>query len=148
MMEDCWMTFQPSIARQDIVGKWVACIYVSKKAKPVEHLFIGRVKERFLLDEPGAEINYTTGLEVDCLQEKLGFVDNVLSEHPPGIEDKDTFCMSNIICSGFQGVFQGGKKWCFPDYQKIREFFETVKNKASERSKLHDKFTYKILGDK
>ena len=139
MMEECWATFQPPTTRDSIVGSWVACIYTfKKKEKKFDRLFIGKVKERFLLDEPEAKYNYTVGLEIDCLAEKLGLGDSILTEHIDGVTDVDTFAIHNVICSGFRGVFQGGKKWLFPEYPKLRAYYE--KAKKMDRQKMYNNF--------
>ena len=138
-MEECWATFQPPNTHESIVGSWVACIYSkTKKEKRVDHFFIGRVKERFLLDEPTAENNYAVGLEIDCLVEKLGVGDCILSEHNDNVKDIDTFAVQNVISCGFKGVFQGGKKWSFPDYPKLKTLYEKVKK--VDRQKMYQNY--------
>ena len=78
----------------DIVGEWVGCVYTTQKNKI--HLFVGKVLKRFLSDD-GASLNaFTTALEVDCLDEKLGTTDCVFKENER--KDIGIFAIHNVIC--------------------------------------------------
>jgi len=123
-MERCWAHFEPPKKESDFVGEWVASIYEKKKR---HHLFLGRVKQRFIIDEIDAPNCYATALEVDCLQEKLGITDSILREHNQPGTDVGVFAMQNIICTKIKAKFLGGNRWEFPQYEKIKVLFEKMK---------------------
>ena len=142
-MEKTWSYLNPPTKECDVVGKWFACIYDTKRGP---NLFIGKALTRFLYDENG----HAAGVEIDCLQQKLGTVDSILREtknvtqngRTTG-EDVDTFAAHNVICGPLKAEFLGGNKWEFPQYPLIRTLFERVKKMnreakhLSERSKWH-----------
>ena len=45
--ERCWRFINPPAKEKDLIGKWFAFIYTSKK---VQHVYIGKVMMRFLSD--------------------------------------------------------------------------------------------------
>ena len=93
-------------------------------------------------DEPTADDVWTTGLEVSCLQEKLGVTDCILKEHEFKA-DIDTFGIQNIICGPITGTFLGAKKWEFPKYEEVKRLFEKVKK--LNRQQLHSNYVKKLL---
>ena len=123
----------------DIVGEWVGCVYTTQKNKI--HLFVGKVLKRFLSDD-GASLNaFTTALEVDCLDEKLGTTDCVFKENER--KDIGIFAIHNVICGPVNANFLGGKKWKIHQYEEIRNIFEL--NKKIDRVKAHSAYLKTIL---
>ena len=100
LMSDCWKRLCPPVEEAEILGKWFACIYLGKKA---QLLYIGRVKRRFLMDEGGMPC----GLELDCLERKIGVGDLILKEGDPDIE---TFPLKNIIAGPVKMMPLKGKR--------------------------------------
>ena len=92
------------------------------KRKKINHLFIGQITKRFLYDEEAAANRITTGLEIDCLVEKLGRMDSILGENPKDQPDIDTFAVHNVICTGFNGIFQGETSGTFLITMKFARF--------------------------
>ena len=63
----------------------------------------------------GAALNaYTTALEVNSLQEKLGTADNIFKEHNEGKTDVGVFPIHNYICRSVNAIFVGSRKWDVP----------------------------------
>ena len=60
-----WKTLNPPVKEDQILGKWYAIIYSSKRSSM---LFVGKVLRRFLDDENGP----TESLEIKCLKPKAG----------------------------------------------------------------------------
>ena len=84
-MELCWKILCPP-NKEEIVGKWFACIYDSKKSL---NLYIERACKRFFDDKGGLP----TYLEMDCLEQKTGVSESILKQ---GRSDKDMFPIKNI----------------------------------------------------
>lgn len=132
-MEKCWARLEIPRSEKDIVGEWVGCIYNSQKRI---HLFVGKVLRRFISDDGAALHVFTTALEVDCLEEKLGCTDCVLKENER--RDVGIFSIQNIICGPVKANFLGGKKWEIPQYEEIRKIFEFYKK--NDRVKAHSNY--------
>ena len=105
------------------------------------HLFVGRVKQRFLIDAMDSPDCYTTALEVDCLQEKLGITNSILQEHNEVGTEVGIFALHNIICAKLKEKFLGGNRWEFPQYEKVKALFEKVKK--TDRANTHCKYRNK-----
>ena len=138
-MARCWERYELPRLENDIVGEWVGCVYTTQKNKI--HLFVGKVLKRFLSDD-GASLNaFTTALEVDCLDEKLGTTDCVFKENER--KDIGIFAIHNVICGPVNANFLGGKKWKIHQYEEIRNIFEL--NKKIDRVKAHSAYLKTIL---
>ena len=96
-------------------------------------------------DEINEKNCFVTGLEVDCLKQKLGVTDNIFHEHNVAGADLDTFGISNILAGPLEYRFAGPKKWEFPQYPLIRNFFE--KTKKEDRLEKHRNYLMEILVD-
>lgn len=140
-MRECWAHFEPPMMEKEIRGEWVGCVFPGQKKK--DHLFIGRVVSRFLSDEGAALNSYTTALEVNCLQEKLGTADNIFKEHNEGKTDVGVFPIHNIICGPLNANFVGSRKWDVPQHSQIRDIFKTICN--VDREKEHRDYLKTIL---
>ncbi|XP_057299067.1 PH domain-containing protein DDB_G0287875-like [Hydractinia symbiolongicarpus] len=106
-MEKTWKFLNSPTKECDVVGKWYACIYDTKRGPS---LYIGKALTRFLYDENGV----AAGLQIECLQKKLGTADNILreikktSEFGTAVgEDIDTFAVQNVICGPLTATFFG-----------------------------------------
>ena len=139
-MAKCWEKFEPPKAEKDLVGEWVGCVYETPKRAG---LFVGKVTRRFLSDDGAALNAFTTALEVDCLEEKLGTTDCLFKENER--KDVGIFAIHNVICGPIKANFLGGRKWDIPQYQQIRKIFDN--NKKNDRAKAHSKYLKTILVD-
>ena len=116
---EAWESISPPIPESEILGKWVGVIYETKKKN---HLYIGKVLNRFLRDENGP----VESLRLDCLKLHVG-TDTILEEVPKHLEhDIYNFPASDIITGPLSAIPQKGNKWNFPDYFKIKEKYEKV----------------------
>ena len=136
-MERCWECINPPIPESDIVGKWFACIYKSKKCA---NLFIGKATKRFLSDDING---YTCALEIDCLRQKFGVTDNIFQEYDVAGADVEIFPIQNIIYGPLKAKFLGARKWDFGQYHEIRKLFEKVKK--MDRGAVHQMFICKTF---
>ena len=118
-MEYTWEFLNPPTNESEVIGKWFACIYNTKRGP---NLFVGKALNHFLYNEN----DHAAGLELSCLQQELGTTDNIIREHTVG-EDIGTFAVHNTICGPLKGVFLGGDKWEFPQYAEVRTIFERVR---------------------
>ena len=112
-----WKCWERPRSEKDIVGEWVGCIYASQKRI---HLFVGKVLRRW-----SSSHVFTTVLEIECLEEKLGTTDCVFKENER--RDVGIFAIQNVICGPAKANFLGGKKWEIPQYENIRKIFSINK---------------------
>ena len=116
---EAWESISPPIPESESLGKRVGVIYETKKKN---HLYIGKVLNRFLRDENGP----VESLRLDCLKLHVG-TDTILEEVPKHLEhDIYNFPASDIITGPLSAIPQKGNKWNFPDYFKIKEKYEKV----------------------
>ena len=120
----------------------MGCLYLSRPEKK-DHMFVGKVVNRFLSDDGAALNAYTTALEMDCLQEKLGTADNTFKEHNEGKFDVGIFPIYNIICGPIKANFVGSRKWDVPQHNQIRDIFKN--NCNVDREKEHREYLKTIL---
>ena len=134
-MEDCWKFLNPPTLEEEIVGKWFACIFATKRAV---NLYVGRARRRFLTDS--LENNgYAAAIEIEGLQQKLG-VTNCILEEFKNSSDIYNYPIRDVICGPLKAKFLGGGKWEFFEYGQVRTLFDTVKK--SDRQKLYENFVF------
>ena len=117
-MEECWQGLSSPTIEKQLIDKWHACIFLHNKSAG---LYIGRMKKRFLNDEGGMVL----ALELDCLEHKLGFADNILQEAKR--KDVDVYPVKDIICEPLQMNPLKGGCWEYPSYEIVTKHFEEVK---------------------
>ena len=64
-MINTWKALNLPNKKEDVVQKWYACIYETKKKN---HLYIGKAVKRFLDDKEGP----VNDLEIECLKPHVG----------------------------------------------------------------------------
>ena len=90
------------------------------------------MKKRFLSDEGGMVL----ALELDCLERKLGFTDNILWEVKR--KDVDIFLVKDIIYGPLQMNPQRGGRWECLSYEIVIKHFEEAKK--LDRDLLYNNF--------
>lgn len=116
-MVSTWKKLSPPVIEKDIIGKWFAGIYETKK---VNYLCIGRLLKRFLDDENG-DVN---SVEMRCLKPKIAGSGTVMEDTPDHLPDIGIFKIYNIIDGPLKVTPLRGKKWDIPNYEKINHFFQ------------------------
>lgn len=119
----CWLRLNPPNKEEDLIGKWVGCIFSGRKT---DNFFIGKITRRFLNDSE-AESGYTVALEVDCLQQKLGITDDILREHDTPNKDVGPVPIRDVIIGPLTGNYKDNRKWEFPNYAGHKSYFEKIK---------------------
>ena len=104
-MEEYWQGLSSPTIEKELIDKWHACIFLQNKSAG---LYIGRMKKRFLNDEGGMVL----ALELDCVEHKLGFADNILQEAKR--KDVDVYPVKDIICEPLQMNPLKGGYWEYP----------------------------------
>ena len=108
-------------AEKDVVGNWFAAIYtIPKNGKTL--LCVGRAKKRFLLDEGGN----VDKLLLDCLKPRVG--NNNFEEYPLNQSDEYMCSVRDVIGGPLAVVPIPGRRWRFPDYEKVLKFYKKVKD--------------------
>lgn len=109
---------KPEVA---VVGQWYAAVYaIPHTGKSL--LCIGRALRRFLRDENGK----ASELLLDCLKPRVGR-NQLIEEYPEGQTDQYMCRVSDII-GGPIRVIPKGRKWHIPEYDKLMQFYNCVKN--------------------
>ena len=111
----------------------------------VANLLIGKILRRYLSDSV-EEAGFAVGLEVDCLQQKYGISDNFLKEHDESGKDIGNVPVKDIIFGPLSGVYQENGKWEFPQYPKVKTFFEDIKKE--NREAMYNKFISNLFQEK
>lgn len=133
----CWEALKPPTTEKELIGKFFACIYPTKKGP---NLYVGRLTRRFLSND---EDGYPCALEIDCLQQKYGVTDCIFKEYDIAGADVEVFPIHNIVCGPLKCSFLGSKKWNFPQYKEFRQLFEKVKKDDREAS--HKNYLCKVF---
>ena len=114
-----WKWLSPPTEEEEIVGKWFALVYESKKKS---YVYVGKALKRFLQDVNGLAI----GLEMNCLKPKIGSGD-VLESYDVGQEDIAVVKLSNIISGPLSVTPLRHGKWQINGYSGIINTFDRVK---------------------
>ena len=118
-MINTWKALNLPNKEENVVQKWYACIYETKKKN---HLYIGKAVKRFLDDKEGP----VNGLEIECLKPHVG-TGNVLESVPEHLErDVDVFPAYCIIDGPLHVIPLKGGKWEISEYTNLKEKFERV----------------------
>ena len=104
-MEEYWQGLSSPTIEKELIDKWHACVFLHNKSAG---LYIGRMKKRFLNDEGGMVL----ALELDCVEHKLGFADNILQEAKR--KDVDVYPVKDVICEPLQMNPLKGGYWEYP----------------------------------
>lgn len=115
---ETWYSLSPPTQEKDIVGKWFAGIWATKKSKK---LCIGRLMKRFLDDEDGK----VTAIELSCLKPRVGLT-TIMEETPSHLPDIAIFKVEDIIDGPIRALPLKGKKWDIQDYDSIFSYFQEV----------------------
>jgi len=120
-LKEFWKSISPPIAEADVVQKWYAVIYTTKRKS---YLYIGKALNRFLVDENGP----VESLNIDCcLIPSVGNTD-VLDLLPPNQPcDVSSFPLANIIQRVSVEPLRG-RKWKVHNYNKVKSFYDNVVN--------------------
>ena len=114
-----WKSLSPPTKEADIKGKWYAIIYEQGKKK---YLYIGRVLQRFSIDENGV-INF---LQIDCLKQHLGS-GNILESIPAYLPRDVYMCpVHDIIDRPLKVIPVKNHKWHVVAYEKIKKRYQEM----------------------
>ena len=136
--ETFWKEVNPPNTENQIIGKWVACIFSGR----VANLIIDKILWCYLSDSVEEE-GFAVALEVDCLQQKYGISDNLLREHNKTHKDIRNVPIKDVIFGPLKGIYRENGKWEFPQYPNVKTFFENIKKENHEA--MYNRF---ISGEK
>ena len=120
MLKKTWESLSPPNKEEDLVGKWYGVIYESKRCSM---LFVGKILRRFLHDEEGP----VDSVEIRCMKPKIGS-GTILEDTPAHCPDVSTFQLTDVIFGPLNVVPLKGNKFDVPEYEKVVEHFNIVKN--------------------
>ena len=100
-LRNCWKGLAPPTKEANVIGRWYAAIYTTKKTKG---LYIGRLLKRFLKDEDGA----VDSIQLHCLKPKVGS-STILEDTPDHLPDITIFPVHDIIAGPLKVIPIRGK---------------------------------------
>ena len=128
-LAEVWDEFNPPVKETDLISKVVAFIFYDQKKK--SHLFIGKIKRRFLEDENGP----ATSLLIESFKKAATTTSIIIEETPEHLgKDEGTYPIHDIISGSLKATIltgptgRGSGKWTIPQYPLCVKTFEKVKN--------------------
>ena len=115
-LQAVWKQLSPPAKEEDIIGKWYAVIYKSRR---VPMLYIGKVKARFLHDKDGP----VESILIRCLKPKIG--SGIVLEDTPAHQPADEwhFPLADIIAGPITVTPKGSRCFEVPMYERIQKQF-------------------------
>ena len=111
-LQATWKRLNPPVKENQILGKWYAIIYASKRSSM---LFVAKVLRRFLHDEN----SQTQSLEIKCLKPKVGS-GTTLEDTPDHLPDISLFALSDVIAGPLEVVpLKGSAKFDVPNMRVL-----------------------------
>uniref|UniRef100_A0A7M5XKL4 Uncharacterized protein n=1 Tax=Clytia hemisphaerica TaxID=252671 RepID=A0A7M5XKL4_9CNID len=117
-MQKVWNTIKPPVKEADIIGKWYAVCFQTKRKTS---LFVGKICKRFLTEEDGD----VDKVEIRCLKAKIG-QGTTLEDTPQHLPDIGLFKMEDIIAGPLKATPMKGNKFYVPEYPSVKERFAIV----------------------
>ena len=122
-LKNVWDCYNPPVIEEDILLKYVGVIFKDKKSQ--EHLFVGKILKRFLLDKGVA----AAALEVECLKKKHGLSNNIFEPVPSHLDrDIGIFPLHDVISKPLKVIPKIGGKLEIPSYIDLAASFRGLKN--------------------
>ena len=132
-----WDEINPPVDEKEIVGKVFGVIYYDMKNKP--HLFLGKIKRRFLVDADGAANEFL----IECFKKAATSTSTIIEEVPDHLtKDITKFPSYDIISGPLNASVLRGTKWSVPEYPIVVNTFNIVKS-LSRKDKYERLFAIK-----
>ena len=126
-LHETWCRLSPPIKESEIVGKWFAGIYETKRSR---RLCLGQLMKRFLKDENGD----VDTIEMRCLKPRVG-LSTVMEDTPDHLPDIGIFKIQDVIDGPLEVLPLRVKKWDVPHYERIAAHFREVSDLDREALK-------------